>query len=124
MSKQGLMHAAMIAAAIATGLTVDASEASAYDGWSDYNPQQALTITGEIQQVSRGDLQTMIRLKSGDIIWTAILATPSRVDSRGLPQDALKAGQIVQLIGYPHRKEANELRAKRMILGDRTIELC
>lgn len=123
MSKQGLMHAAMVAAAIATGLTVDASEASAHHGWSDYNKQQLLTVTGEIQEVSRGNPHTTIRLKSKDVVWTAILASPPRMERSGLLLDALKAGQTLRLIGYPHRSEANAMRAKRLILGDRTIEL-
>lgn len=123
MSKQGLMHAAMVAAAMATVLTVDTSEASAHHGWSEYNNQQSLTVTGEIQQVSSGNPHTTIRLKSGDKVWTAILAPPSRMERRGLPQGALKAGQTVRLIGYPHRSDANEMRAERITLGDRTVEL-
>ncbi|MBW4691008.1 MAG: hypothetical protein KME27_04490 [Lyngbya sp. HA4199-MV5] len=123
MSKQGLMHAAMVAAAMATVLTVDASEASAHHGWSEYNNQQSLTVTGEIQQVSSGNPHTTIRLKSGNKVWTAILAPPSRMERRGLPQGALKAGQTVRLVGYPHRSAANEMRAERITLGDRTVEL-
>lgn len=123
MSKQGLMHAAVVAAAIATVLTVDASEASAHHGWSEYNNQQSLTVTGEIQQVSSGNPHTTIRLKAGDKVWTAILAPPSRMERRGLPQGSLKVGQTVKLVGYPHRSEANEMRVERLTLGDRTVEL-
>lgn len=123
MSKQGLMHAAMVAASIATFLTVEAGEASARYGWSDYNKQQTLNVTGEIQQVSEGSPHTTIQLKSGNKIWTVVLAPLSRMTRRGLPQRALKAGQMVKLVGYPHRSKANEMRAERIIVGDRTIEL-
>jgi hypothetical protein len=122
MSKQGLMHAAVIAASIAT-LTVDTNEASAHHGWSEYNNQKTLNVTGEIQQVSAGNPHTTIRLKSGNKTWTAVLAPPTRMERRGLPQGALKAGQTVRLVGYPHRSEANEMRVERLIMGDRTVEL-
>lgn len=123
MVKQGLMHAAITAASIATFLTVDASEASAHHGWSEYNRQQTLNVTGEIQQVSYGNPHTTIQLKAGDKVWRAVLAPPSRMERRGLPQGALKPGQTVKLVGYPHRSDANEMRAERIIVGDRTVEL-
>jgi hypothetical protein len=122
-SKQGLIHGAVVAASIATFLTVDATKANAHHGWSEYNNQQTLNVTGEIQQVSQGNPHTTIQLKSGDKVWTAVLAPPSRMTRRGLPQGALKAGQTVKLVGYPHRSEANEMRAERLIVGDRTVEL-
>ncbi|MBW4580748.1 MAG: hypothetical protein KME42_14375 [Tildeniella nuda ZEHNDER 1965/U140] len=117
------MHAAMVTASIATFLTVDVNEASAHHGWSEYNNQQTLNVTGEIQKVSAGNPHTTIQLKAGDKVWTAVLAPPSRMERRGLPQGSLKAGQMVKLVGYPHRSEANEMRAERIIVGDRTVEL-
>ncbi|XGV98231.1 MAG: DUF6152 family protein [Leptolyngbya sp. BL-A-14] len=123
MSKQGLMHAARVAASIATFLTVDTIEASAYQGWSEYNHQQPLRLTGEIQQVNRGNPHTTIQLKSGSKVWTAVLAPSARMERRGLPQGALKVGQTVKLVGYPHRSEENEMRAEQMIVGNRLIDL-
>lgn len=123
MSRKGLMHAAMVTASIATFLTVDVNEASAHHGWSEYNNQQTLNVTGKIQQVSAGNPHTTIQLKSGNKIWTAVLAPPARMERRGLPQEALKVGQTVKLEGYPHRSEANEMRAERITVGDRTVEL-
>lgn len=123
MSKQGLMHAAVVAASIATFLTVDTNEASAHHGWSEYNNQKTLNVTGQIQQVSAGNPHTTIRLKAGNKTWTAVLAPPARMERRGLPQGSLKAGQTVRLVGYPHRSEANEMRVERLIMGDRTVEL-
>jgi hypothetical protein len=123
MSKKGLMHAAMVAASIATSLTVDATDASAHHGWSEYNHQQPLSLTGEIQQVNRGNSHTTIQLKSDNKVWTAVLAPSARMERRGLPQGALKVGQTVKLVGYAHRSGENEMRAEQIIVGDRTIQL-
>lgn len=45
------------------------------------------------------------------------------MQSRGLPQKDLVVGEQVKLVGYPHRSQANEMRAERITIGDRTIEL-
>jgi hypothetical protein len=45
------------------------------------------------------------------------------MQSRGLPADALQAGQTVTLVGYPHREATSELRAERIIVNEQTVEL-
>jgi hypothetical protein len=123
MSQKGFLYAAVTAAAIATSLSVDVPDALAHHGWSEYNNQQTLTLTGQIQQVNYGSPHTTIQLRSGNKTWTAVLAPPSRLERRGLPQGALKTGQTVQVVGYPHRQASNEMRAERIIVGKQTVEL-
>jgi hypothetical protein len=55
--------------------------------------------------------------------WLAALAPPSRITGRGLPEDSVRVGQIARLFGYPHREQADEMRAERITIGDRTTEL-
>ncbi|NWF60362.1 MAG: hypothetical protein HXY43_14145 [Fischerella sp.] len=74
MSKKGFVHAAVTAAAIATFLSVDADEAGAHHGWSEYNNQQPLNLTGQIQQVSYESPHVMIQIKSGNKIWTSVFS--------------------------------------------------
>lgn len=123
MSQKGFLYAAVTAAAIATSLSVDVPDALAHHGWSEYNNQQTLTLTGQIQQVNYRSPHTIIQLRSGNKTWMAVLAPPTRMERRGLRQDALKPGQTVQVVGYPHRRESNEMRAERIVVGKQTVEL-
>lgn len=124
MLKKGLVHAAVTAASIATFLAAETGEASAHQGWSEYNNKQTLNLTGEIQNVSYSSPHATIHLKADDNkVWRAVLAPPVRMQRRGLPQGALRVGQEVRLVGYPHRSEFNEMRAERIVIGERTVEL-
>ncbi|GFE71904.1 DUF6152 family protein [Chroococcus sp. FPU101] len=96
----------------------------AHHGWSEYNNQQTLNLTGVIRSINYANPHVVIQVETSDKkVWQAILAPPSRMQSRGLPQKDLAVGGQVKLVGYPHRSQANEIRAERIIIGDRTVEL-
>lgn len=124
MVKKGFVQAAVTAATIATFLAAGTGEASAHYGWSEYNNEQTLNLTGEIQNVIYGSPHTTIEVKTDDNkVWEAVLAPLSRMQRRGLPQGTLQVGQRVRLVGYPHRSDTNEMRAERIVIGNRTVEL-
>jgi hypothetical protein len=96
----------------------------AHHGWSEYNNKQTLNLTGVIRSINYGNPHVVIQVETSDKkVWQAILAPPSRMQSRGLPQKDLTVGGQVKLVGYPHRSQANEMRAERLIIGERTVEL-
>lgn len=45
------------------------------------------------------------------------------MQARGLPEDSLKVGDRVTLVGYPHRDKTGELRAERIVVAGKTVEL-
>jgi hypothetical protein len=45
------------------------------------------------------------------------------MENRGLPPSALKAGASAQVEGYPSRTDAQEMRAERITIDGKTIEL-
>lgn len=55
--------------------------------------------------------------------WQVILAPISRLQSRGLPEADLTAGKTVTIVGYPRKDGTAEIRAERIIVDGRTIEL-
>ena len=117
--KQMIVTAAAIAIFVAAGT----GTATAHHGWSEYDNKQTLNLSGKIQQVSYDNPHVTIQLASSDKVWTAVLAPPSRMQRRGLAPTALKVGQTVKLVGYPHRSESNEMRAEQIIIGKQTVEL-
>ena len=52
-----------------------------------------------------------------------VLAPPSRMASRGLPQGALKVGETVTVEGYAHRSNPDEMRAEWISRGETRTEL-
>jgi hypothetical protein len=97
----------------------------AHHGWSDYDQTKTLTLKGIIREMSYSNPHGTIRLQENENgkTWTAVLAPPSRMTSRGLSEEMLKAGTSATVVGYPHRKVADEMRAERITIGEKTVEL-
>ena len=52
-----------------------------------------------------------------------MLAPPSRMERRGLLASALGVGTKATVMGYPSRTDPAELRAERITLNGKTVEL-
>ncbi|KAM3096125.1 DUF6152 family protein [Phormidesmis sp. 146-12] len=103
---------------------IETPEAEAHHGWSEFNDKQTLNLTGRIRSVGYDNPHAVIELEAPDKkVWRAVLAPPSRMQRRGLPQGALKVGQTVRVVGYPNRSDSREMRAERIMIGQKTVEL-
>ena len=110
--------AALVACAIA-GTT----PALAHHGWSEYDSTQPLTLTGTIKEAGYEHPHGHVVLVTPQKTWQAVLAPPSRMEARGLPATALKAGVTATVVGYPNRNKPEEMRAERITIDGKTIEL-
>jgi hypothetical protein len=52
-----------------------------------------------------------------------VLAPPSRMQARGLPKEDLVEGATVTVEAYPRRDGTPEMRAERITLNGKTVEL-
>jgi hypothetical protein len=100
-----------------------ATTASAHHGWSEYDAGKPLQLSGTIQETGYVQPHGWVRLKSGGKTWTVVLAPPGRMESRGLSKDMLNVGATASVYGYPHRSKADEMRAERITIGNKTTEL-
>lgn len=103
-----------------------AGSALAHHGWTQYDANKALTLTGVIKEAGYSNPHGLIRLQvdgEDGKMWLAVLAPPSRMNSRGLSQEMLKVGTTVRVVGYPHRQQADEMRAERITIEDKPVEL-
>ena len=82
-----------------------------------------LKLSGVIKESGYEHPHGHVRLETADKTWLVVLAPPSRMSSRGLPAAQLKAGVQVEVVGYANRSKADELRAERIVIGGKTIEL-
>ncbi|MBM3358101.1 MAG: hypothetical protein FJY54_10280 [Betaproteobacteria bacterium] len=97
--------------------------AHAHHGWSEYDSSKSLTLAGVIKEAGYEHPHGHIRLETPGKTWFVVLAPPSRMERRGLPATGLKPGSTVSVSGYPHRSDAQEMRAERITVNGKTVEL-
>ena len=108
---------------VAMGCVILGAPAEAHHGWSEYDSAKPLTLNGTIRQSGYEHPHGHIRLEAPGKTWTVILAPPSRMENRGLPASALKPGVQAVVVGYPNRNKPEEMRAERITIGGKTVEL-
>ena len=110
-------------ALLAAALVMLASPAPAHHGWSEYDSSQTLTLTGKIVESGYEHPHGHIRLETPGKTWVVVLAPPTRMENRGLAKEALKPGNTATVVGYPNRTKREELRAERITIQAKTVEL-
>jgi hypothetical protein len=110
------------ATGIAAGVALSAA-AYAHHGWSEYDSGQALNVSGTIVESGYEHPHGHIRLQTPGKTWLVVLAPPSRMEYRGLPPAMLKAGTTAAVVGYPNRNKPEEMRAERITIDGKTVEL-
>lgn len=96
--------------------------AMAHHGWSGYE-SEIRKVSGVIEQSSYANPHGSIRLKAAEKTWVVVLAPPSRMSTRGLTEEMLKTGTQVSVDGYQHLQDKTEMRAERISVDGKTIEL-
>ena len=104
-------------------LVLVAATAFAHHGWDGYDASQTLKLTGKIEAPAYENPHATVTLKTADATWQVVLAPPSRMLSRGLTKEMLVEGASATVEGYPHLKTKGELRAERIMIGGKTVEL-
>lgn len=100
-----------------------AAPALAHHGWSEYDSDKGLKLTGKIVEFGYEHPHGHVRLETPGKTWLCVLAPPSRMENRGLAKDLLKPGVTATLEGYPNRNKPEEMRAERITVGGKTVEL-
>ncbi len=96
--------------------------AFAHHGWTGYH-EEVQKLSGVIEEASYASPHGSIRLKTADKAWLVVLAPPSRMTNRGLTPEMLKVGTTVSVEGYQHKTDAGEMRAERITVDGKTVEL-
>jgi hypothetical protein len=112
------MKRSLIAAVLAAPLA-----ALGHHGWSEYDSSKTLKLTGKIVESGYEHPHGHIRFEAPGKTWSVILAPPSRMERRGLEKGMLKPGASVTVEGYANRDKPEEMRAERIIVDGKAIEL-
>lgn len=105
------------------GTTLATANVGAHHGWSEYDSATALTVTGVIKEAGYEHPHGHVRLETAGKTWLVVLAPPSRMEYRGLAPGDLKPGATVTVVGYQNRGKPEEMRAERITVNTKTIEL-
>lgn len=97
--------------------------ALAHHGWGSYDVDKKFTIAAPVETLEWGNPHVMLKVKHQGATWDAVLAPPFRMQARGLSEDMIKKGTTVSLEGYPSTRSANEMRAERISVGGKIVEL-
>jgi len=101
----------------------------AHHGWSEYDSSKTLKLTGKIVESGYEHPHGHVRLETkgegttAGKTWNVVLAPPSRMQHRGLEKAALKPGTTASVEGYPNRDKPEEMRAERITVNGKTVEL-
>jgi hypothetical protein len=104
-------------------LLLAAGVASAHHGWTGYDEKMTVQFTGAIKEASYENPHSSVKIELDKQLWHVVLAPPARMDARGLSKDKLKVGSMVTVVGYAHKETKNEMRAERITIDGKVIEL-
>ena len=104
-------------------LLAGSGAARAHHGWSGYDADHRLTLSGPVRAISFTNPHCTAEVEAAGKLWTCILAPLSRMTARGLPEGSIKVGDAVTVIGYASRTEPAEMRAEAITVGGQTVEL-
>ncbi|HEU4381455.1 MAG TPA: DUF6152 family protein [Hyphomicrobiaceae bacterium] len=95
----------------------------AHHGWGSYDASKAIIVEGPIATSNYSNPHAAITVKGSDKTWTVTLAPTSRMQSRGATAEMVAVGKTVKAEGYASRVEADEMRAERITVDGKTVEM-
>ncbi len=97
--------------------------ALAHHGWGSYNASRPVTVSGPILASKYENPHATITVKGADKVWTVTLAPTFRMINRGATAEMVAVGRMVSAYGYPSTVEKDEMRAERITIDGKTVEL-
>ena len=107
----------------ATLVAVAAGSAAAHHGWGSYEANKPVTVTGAILTSKYENPHATITVKGSDKVWTVTLAPTFRMINRGATAEMVAVGKTISAYGYPSTVEKNEMRAERITVDGKTVEM-
>jgi hypothetical protein len=97
--------------------------AIAHHGWSTYDPDKSLTVSGKLTDLRWANPHVSAKLAYQRKVWNVVLAPVPRMEARGLTLAMLQAGQPVTLAGQPRKDGTAEIKIEQLTLDGKTYEL-
>lgn len=118
------INAMLFRAAVAVlALLVAAVPLAAHHGWGSYDAKNPVTVEGSIQTSKYENPHVLLTVKAADKSWTVTLAPTSRMQNRGALLELVAVGKTIKAVGYPSTVEKDEMRAERITVDGKTVEM-
>jgi len=95
----------------------------AHHGWGSYDASKPITVVGPIQTSKYENPHVLLSVKAPDKVWNVVLAPTSRMLNRGALQEMVAVGKTVTAVGYASTAEKDEMRAERITVDGKTVEM-
>ena len=82
-----------------------------------------MTIKAKVEEPRYTNPHGELYLTQGTKRWDVILTPVTRMEARGMEAADLKPGTMVTVEGYQNTADPNELRAERIIVNGKKVEL-
>ncbi len=107
----------------AAAVVMLAGTAAAHHGWGSYDAKNPVTVAGKVLTSKYENPHVTLTVQGKDKVWTVTLAPTSRMVNRGALAEMVKVGADVTAFGYPSTRETDEMRAERITVDGKTIEM-
>jgi len=113
----------LCATGLGLGSLVLMRSANAHHGWGSYDASKTVTLTGPISELKYANPHCLVVLDVSGKKWECVLAPPFRMENRGIPDGLMKVGMAVTVVGYASTAHPGEMRAERITIDGKTVEL-
>ncbi|MCL4764707.1 MAG: hypothetical protein KJZ80_00560 [Hyphomicrobiaceae bacterium] len=107
----------------ATLLLAALAPAAAHHGWGSYDARNPVTVEGKIVTSKYENPHVTLTVEGNDKVWTLTLAPTSRMLNRGALKEMVAPGNTISAVGYPSTVNADEMRAERITVDGKTVEM-
>jgi hypothetical protein len=111
---------ALVALSLFVALTLPAL---AHHGWGSYDAANPVTVEGKVLTSKYENPHVTVTVQGKDKVWTVTLAPTSRMVNRGALAEMVAASKDIFAFGYPSKAEKDEMRAERITVDGKTIEM-
>jgi hypothetical protein len=109
--------------AIVAAVAAFAGPALAHHGWGSYDAAKPVTVAGPILTSKYENPHVTLTVQASDKVWTVTLAPTSRMVNRGALVQLVAVGKNISAYGYPSTAEKDEMRAERITVDGKTVEM-
>jgi hypothetical protein len=96
---------------------------AAHHGWGSYDATKPFTVTGVVLTSKFENPHVTLTVQGQNNVWTVTLAPTSRMLNRGALAELVAVGKTISASGYPSTAQADEMRAERITVEGKTIEM-
>jgi len=109
-------------AGLSMALSLAAGAAWAHHGWTAYSEQES-QVSGVVEEASLGAPHGLVRVRTAQGVWSAMLAPPAAIERAGLTLQAIPKGAQVTARGHKRTDGTLEIKTERLVVGGKTFDL-